>query len=96
MAENPPPVPGYEAPPEPPRKQRTCFFCCLGLVIAAGIVGLALAAAIGYTWHSLRQTLREEISSAEPVEVPRASLPEAEQQALYARLAAFQDRKSVV
>ncbi len=88
MVDYGPPPPAPEAVPEPPRKQRTCFFCCLGLVIALAIVGVAFAAMAVFLWQSMTQAIQE-VASETPMDIPAASLPEPGQEELYARLADF-------
>ena len=91
MAEPPSPPPAAQSAAQQPQKQRSCFFCCLGLVIALAIVGTAAAAVGVYFWHAITEVLRDELSSAEPLEVPATELAEAERDALYERLNAFQN-----
>ena len=75
--------------PEPPRKQRGCFFygCIIALVV--GLIGLILVGAsayIGYTWL---MKVRDEYTSTSPAEIAQVNLPEEQRKSLDERVAAY-------
>ena len=63
--------------PEPPARQRGCFFygCIFALVLA--VIGLILGGALLYTGYHYYMKIVEEYTSTTPADIKKFTLPDA-------------------
>ena len=77
--------------PEPPKKQRGCFFYgCMTCLVLLLVVGLTAFLGVRYAIHRANAMIAE-YTDTQPMALPKEEMPAAELDALKKRFAAFHD-----